>query len=195
MSESQHKYRPLESPTTIRLLSLLPPTEDGELSLKLEHSSLEDAQNSFTAISYTWGREGHLHRVWIDGTWMLLRKNIWNFVHHCINTPFKKVAPLRFWVDAICINQADLHEKSAQVRLMSKIFGLATNVLVWLGSASTQTRLLESFRLYRQNPYYPSQGEYVDWLHFSQPRTHRLDKGSCLEIIKLFGHDYWYRLW
>lgn len=38
------------------------------------------------------------------------------------------------WADAICINQEDLAEKSAQVRMMSRIYQQAQNVVAWLGA-------------------------------------------------------------
>ena len=38
------------------------------------------------------------------------------------------------WIDAICINAQDLAERSSQVRLMRRMYGNATQVLVWLGN-------------------------------------------------------------
>lgn len=40
------------------------------------------------------------------------------------------------WIDAICINQADLEERSAQVRIMPQIYSKADCVNVWLGDDS-----------------------------------------------------------
>lgn len=40
------------------------------------------------------------------------------------------------WVDALCINQKDLEERSAQVRQMADIYGKAWRVVVWLGRQS-----------------------------------------------------------
>jgi hypothetical protein len=37
------------------------------------------------------------------------------------------------WVDALCINQKDRAERSAQVSIMDQIYEAATNVIVWLG--------------------------------------------------------------
>jgi hypothetical protein len=37
------------------------------------------------------------------------------------------------WVDAICINQADLEERAQQVSVMGKIYASAEQVIVWLG--------------------------------------------------------------
>ncbi|KAF2114104.1 heterokaryon incompatibility protein-domain-containing protein [Lophiotrema nucula] len=53
------------------------------------------------------------------------------------------------WIDALCINQADLVEKSAQVQLMNCIYWQSVHVLVWLGGmdglAMTAIPLLEKF--------------------------------------------------
>ena len=37
------------------------------------------------------------------------------------------------WIDAICINQNDLQEWSAEVRRMGDIFSIAWRTLIWLG--------------------------------------------------------------
>ena len=41
--------------------------------------------------------------------------------------------PLLLWVDAICINQTDLDERSDQVMLMGDIYESAKHLVVWLG--------------------------------------------------------------
>lgn len=38
-----------------------------------------------------------------------------------------------FWIDAICINQSDLDERSRQVRIMPDIYSRASAVIIWLG--------------------------------------------------------------
>lgn len=43
---------------------------------------------------------------------------------------------LTIWIDQICIDQSNDHEKSAQVELMRKIYSLAHQVIVWLGPAA-----------------------------------------------------------
>lgn len=39
----------------------------------------------------------------------------------------------RLWVDAICINQSDLEERSSQVSIMKKIYQRACIAFAWLG--------------------------------------------------------------
>ncbi|KAI1491898.1 hypothetical protein F5X96DRAFT_678080 [Biscogniauxia mediterranea] len=46
-------------------------------------------------------------------------------------SPVQETVPL--WVDAICINQTDVVEKSAQVTMMDRIYSVATYVVAWLG--------------------------------------------------------------
>lgn len=45
------------------------------------------------------------------------------------------------WIDAICINQSDGAEKSAQVNMMGDIFRAAERVVVWLGKSSYATEI------------------------------------------------------
>ncbi|KAF4944902.1 hypothetical protein FSARC_14548 [Fusarium sarcochroum] len=40
-----------------------------------------------------------------------------------------------YWMDAICINQGDTAEKTAQVMMMDRIYTSANNVAIWLGAA------------------------------------------------------------
>jgi hypothetical protein len=50
--------------------------------------------------------------------------------------------PLSIWVDAICINQDDVGEKTSQIPLMEEIYTWAQPVYVWLGpgtNASNRT--------------------------------------------------------
>lgn len=51
--------------------------------------------------------------------------------------PIEKLPPLRpdnlVWADAICVNQNDVDEKSAQVSIMDRIYSVATYVTAWLG--------------------------------------------------------------
>ncbi|KAK2763155.1 hypothetical protein FQN54_009791 [Arachnomyces sp. PD_36] len=45
---------------------------------------------------------------------------------------------LPIWVDALCINQDNLKEKSHQIQLMSEIYAKASGVFAWLGSPDHQ---------------------------------------------------------
>ncbi|TVY80444.1 Heterokaryon incompatibility protein 6 OR allele [Lachnellula suecica] len=55
--------------------------------------------------------------------------------------------PRVLWVDAICINQGDMAERSRQVRIMQRIYANAIQVVVWLGrGAQDDARSFESLQ-------------------------------------------------
>ncbi len=49
------------------------------------------------------------------------------------------------WIDAICIDQSSIAEKSMQVPLMSDIYTRAHTVFVWLGDATVGSTLIYSY--------------------------------------------------
>ncbi|KAH7091409.1 heterokaryon incompatibility protein-domain-containing protein [Paraphoma chrysanthemicola] len=82
----------------------------------------------FQALSYCWGKELGKAEIWVSGTKIPVSTNL--------------EAALRFsdlavgtciWVDAICINQHDLYEKSYQLKMMGQIYSKARRVITWLG--------------------------------------------------------------
>lgn len=50
-----------------------------------------------------------------------------------------------FWIDALCINQEDIHERSRQVALMSEIYRQASLTMIWLGESDEYTEAAQSF--------------------------------------------------
>jgi len=63
------------------------------------------------------------------------------FPQHLLNVYFRKPPSRLIWIDALCINQDDLEERSAQVTNMSRIFGSAQNIFGWLGPADSLSKL------------------------------------------------------
>ncbi|CZR67724.1 uncharacterized protein PAC_17623 [Phialocephala subalpina] len=45
--------------------------------------------------------------------------------------------PHLLWVDAVCINQSDLHERSHQIEYMREIYKRAFTVIIWLGNEAS----------------------------------------------------------
>lgn len=54
----------------------------------------------------------------------------------------------QIWIDAICVNQTDIAERNAQVAMMSRIYGQAQSVIVWLGAFGSSS----AAELYHQMP-------------------------------------------
>lgn len=76
---------------------------------------------------------------------------------------------LPIWVDALCINQADLAERATQVQLMGRIYKSAYVVFAWVGkddrfsvlaqSAMDMILDFDATRLHAQDSSYPKQEE------------------------------------
>ena len=92
---------------------------------------------SFVALSYVWGDSTHTGRLLLDGQSVQKTTNLIAGVRQLralLGNPdiFCNSSTL-FWIDALCINQSDTAEKSAQVPRMAAIYGAAEFVLAWLG--------------------------------------------------------------
>jgi hypothetical protein len=81
------------------------------------------------ALSYAWGDPRETFEIVVNGHALEVRKNLYLALHRLRKQDCSR--PL--WVDAVCINQKDLHEKSEQVAIMRDIYEAASEVLVWLG--------------------------------------------------------------
>jgi hypothetical protein len=100
----------------------------------IETTELEEA--SYNALSYTWGmnEDGNAsqdHELFIHGNRKWITQNLFEGLKR-IRLCDKL---LRIWIDAVCINQQDVVERSAQVAIMADIYARAEKVLAWLGNA------------------------------------------------------------
>lgn len=147
---SSYQYQPLSSPTTqIRLLEVLPGR--GIIQCRLLVTDLEEAKGTYEPISYCWkaySRESwwgsaykekkkqKRRRVRINGANFYITENLHAAL---LQMRFEDRARV-LWADAICINQEDDKEKSAQVAIMAQIYGSGSRTLAWLGEADRGTR-------------------------------------------------------
>lgn len=113
---------------TIRLLTLFPGSEEDELVCDLSSASLSD-QPTYAALSYTWGEADDTYAIRLDNKTFRIRKNLWQCLKRLRHQSFH----IRLWIDAICVNQADLDERRSQVALMRHIYTGAIIVVSWLG--------------------------------------------------------------
>ena len=54
----------------------------------------------------------------------------------------------RLWIDAVCVNQKNLVERTSQVKLMSMVFKQAERVIAWIGVPDADTHLAFNFLTY-----------------------------------------------
>ena len=83
----------------------------------------------FEALSYVWGQARAVHPVLCDGAVVSISQNL----DDALRSLRLPTQARRLWVDAVCIDQQNLDERSRQVRYMRLIYSRATRVIVWLG--------------------------------------------------------------
>lgn len=128
-AQNEYKYAPLPTYKHIRYLVLEPGQGASPLKCQLRIAPLAAAP-PFEAISYVWGAPETPFPISCDDQRMRITKNL----HEALLQVRHPTAPRNLWADAICINQADLAERGAQVALMAKLYATAKRVLVCLGT-------------------------------------------------------------
>lgn len=185
----QYEYVPLLDPAnSIRLLKLLPISDDDERTLRAELITCRrDEAPSFKPVSYTWGQQDPTSTLFLrdfdancnchasnsetqpspvmaiqsvsdtdtlsiltsrptppDSSAPECRHTAWRRFPirpnlEALLRRFRRLpGPKIFWVDAICIDQGNNHEKGHQVRNMDKIYR-DKNLLIWLGEPTENT--------------------------------------------------------
>lgn len=135
------QYRPLNiARREIRLLVLHPSEDILDLftySCTLIYVSA-DEDPVYEALSYVWGSEANKQKILVDGQEMLVTANLAGALDYLYDSD----GPRKLWVDAICINQEDIPERSQQVQNMTEIYTKAKNVVVWIGLLELTTQNL-----------------------------------------------------
>ncbi|KAK0719130.1 heterokaryon incompatibility protein-domain-containing protein, partial [Lasiosphaeris hirsuta] len=90
---------------------------------------LDHRRPAFEALSYVWGDSSKAKMIRLDGHLFGVTENLAAALQYLRSPSEERVV----WIDAICINQRDKSERSAQVRLMGDIYRSATRVISWLG--------------------------------------------------------------
>ncbi|KAK8024690.1 hypothetical protein PG990_002513 [Apiospora arundinis] len=131
-----HGYEPLSNPNDIRLLDIHPGTTIEDIpSISLRIVNLSDAPD-FEALSYVWGDIQNTIEILCNGHPVRVTANLHDALKQLRNADGR---PRTLWVDALCINQMDLDEKSAQIRIMHRIYQACRRCVVWLGRADEHT--------------------------------------------------------
>ncbi|KAK4946621.1 Folylpolyglutamate synthetase [Elasticomyces elasticus] len=143
MSSSLWQQLSSERSTRVLVLHPLDRNHPEDIYTSLEEVNI-DQQPHYDAISWTWGPEVKQQQIYVDGQEVLIRGHLRQFLLKVRGSEYGR----RLWVDALCINQQDMVEKSHQVAMMGEIFKGATNVLAWVGSEADGSK--EALRWLRE---------------------------------------------
>lgn len=128
-----HIYRQLDvHRKEIRLLrQTASPGSSRASDWTFQHAALIDESPVYDAISYTWGTSSRRDSIILDNV--------------SVSVPASAAAALRcisnldadvehvVWLDAVCVNQADIVERGQQVSLMGDLYSRARRVIICLG--------------------------------------------------------------
>jgi Heterokaryon incompatibility protein (HET) len=200
--------------TSFRIVTLFPDDHHSPVLCTLSHEDWRSPVASYEAISYFWGDRKQTQTILINGKNFFVTSNLESALRHLRHG--EQGQPLRFWIDAICINQADTHERSEQVRQMFHIYNRAERVIVWLGNATSDSNKALDFIKTSLGPCFESVGfSSVDeqtnvasgfWEEWDEGKdtecygaidhlmTQRHAK-SWSSVAELFCRPWWSRAW
>jgi hypothetical protein len=118
----------------IRLLQIKPGLSLSTIECAFTYVDLQKNAD-YVALSYTWGSAIPSIPILVNGTVTMVTDNLYMALLH-----LRKGKVPRVWVDALCINQTNMTERSIQVSQMDKVYQGATMVYVWLGESNEMTR-------------------------------------------------------
>lgn len=135
---SEYLYEPLppiaevdRTPPFSRVLWLDPGTGDDPLSGFLQIFNIEAAPR-YEALSYTWGTDPPSNYIWVNGKPIGIRPNLEAALLSLRLPNLKRL----LWIDALCIDQSNIDERSRQVQYMRLVYKHAARVIVWVGTKS-----------------------------------------------------------
>lgn len=179
------EYEPLDpAKDEIRLLRVKPPAQpDDPIDCRLFHSSLASAP-PYRALSYTWGGRAIPQTIELDSRPATITPNL----NHALQRlrPKEGEDDLILWVDALCINQTDIHERNVQTAKMRKIYQNAESVFVWVGVKNRGSELAMQLALdLNRCPKEEIPSVIRD----------PLNAAAFDALVVLFRRQYWWRIW
>ncbi|RYC64535.1 hypothetical protein CHU98_g1687 [Xylaria longipes] len=210
---STYKYRSLDSSRLeLRLLRILPGEADGELRGTIVHE-FSTSNPIYLAISYAWSDHSlfseadecrGLDRLVVDDvSFIPIGENLSSFLRQ-VRLVDKETDNM--WIDAVCINQEDLSERSAEVLHMRKIYQMAGSVQIWLGPEKNDSglalKLISHFPSFDCEEVYtqPKPAEFT-WMKLTD--MEQMERGlennetrtMWSAVSRLFERAWWNRTW
>jgi hypothetical protein len=111
------------------------PTQDPEADLPWRYT-----WGDFVALSYFWGDPSVTCEIFVNSEPVRITANL-EAALRALQGHSRIQQGFMVWVDALCINQADLNERAAQVARMNDIYARAWHVVIWLGTEEKRSDL------------------------------------------------------
>jgi hypothetical protein len=105
-----------------------------------------DSAPPYHALSYTWGSQSPAYTILVNDGYKCIGNNLFKFCQEIFRNGFSisgsstdtgkaydgdEDKAIYFWIDQLCINQADYLERNHQVNLMGMIYSEALMTVIW----------------------------------------------------------------
>lgn len=137
-----YEYKALKEAGDIRLLSVSKSSTDGKIYFQLTRQKMSDCA-PYAAISYTWGSTKRNRPIYHRFTDEILFVTV--NCEAALGNLFTNGSRM-FWIDAICIDQSNVAERSHQVSIMADIFRNASGTIIYLGEPDEHSTALNRWR-------------------------------------------------
>jgi len=180
------QYSPLrEDRSEFRLVRLWPGPASAEIEIEIFHAA---RSSSYEALSYAWGNPERTNEAivrtsieWNEeseslsklsedvklptGSEPSLSSTTIGITHNLAialtHLRYEK-SPRVLWIDALCINQDDLLERSVEVLDMGSIYTCAQQVVVWIGPSSDDSGLaMTTLRAIGEGIYFNKDDQFI----------------------------------
>ncbi|CAO2651204.1 Nn.00g095010.m01.CDS01 [Neocucurbitaria sp. VM-36] len=178
---------------SIRLLRFSQP-EKGVFVGKLQTFRLASAPHFLTA-SYVWGKKAYTNTtIYLNTGPLPVLNSLVPFLHMVTNhADFDDKN--WWWIDSLCINLDDGHEREEQVRIMAEIYKRARRAIVWLGEESEEdsncTGAIEFLHYLASLQVAFSGDDYAMRRNLEDPEF----KSKCDAVSNLLFRPWWTRVW
>lgn len=214
-----YQYGPLSTPKSIRLLEIISHSAgSAEFEGKLHVTDLRQYDHlPYRALSYTWKlpdtaadlvERPVAPAIVFNGHRLAIGCNLFDYLEQAMalpDDPDESDSSL-VWIDAVCINQQDLNERSSQVAFMTDIYELASSVVVWLGRHDNHSRrampLIASFAQVDEKRFMhnPEANQYqtsllTDAEFYEQNHIKPLSLANWNDIRSFYSRSWFHRLW
>ncbi|RSM11629.1 hypothetical protein CEP52_002864 [Fusarium oligoseptatum] len=185
----------------IRLIKVLPDPGSGRVECELLPSApIAELRGKYLALSYCAGNPRNTDVILVNGVKCNVFANLCHALRCARHFWAKQANPgdqqdfLLLWADQICINQADLSERSHQVGFMSDIYESAQQTLVCLSTSNAEGRGMKWFIEISKNKDHKWPQTLRESLYPENPATDILEDMVAFydEIIE---SPWWSRAW
>ncbi|WQF84452.1 Putative heterokaryon incompatibility [Colletotrichum destructivum] len=177
---------PGELKWALRCVTVAPGHGSEPVRCKLVDFTLGRAQQTYEALSYTWGDRMDQATIHLDGKPLNVTKNLETALR-CLR---RQNAERLLWVDAICIDQSDVAEVNLQVQRMWAIYQYASRVVVFLGEEKADT--VQAVALVETIAKDVKVGDYD---RITSMLNVMKAKSSRLALQRLMRSPWWSRAW